>query len=68
MKVGDLVTLKDTRENQQSHVKGYLGKVGKVIDKQQMTNKKSFCRVLFSGGIQYEDVGDWRIEKFLPTR
>jgi hypothetical protein len=68
MKVGDLVTLKHTKENEESHVRKFVGKVGKVIDKQTTKKKISFFRVLFSGKNQYEDVGEWRIEKFLPTR
>jgi|15BtaG_2_1085339.scaffolds.fasta_scaffold02456_3 hypothetical protein len=68
MKIGDLVTLKHTKENEEVHVKRFMGKVGKVIDKQTTKRKISFFRVLFSGEQCYEDVGEWRIEKFLPTR
>lgn len=68
MKIGDLVTLKHIKENEESHVKRFMGMVGKVIDKQTTKRKISFFRVLFSGKSNYEDVGGWRIEKFLPTR
>ena len=64
MKIGDLVTLRHTKENEEAHVKRFMGKVGKVIDKQTTKRKISFCRVLFSGEQCYEDVGEWRNEKF----
>ena len=68
MKIGDLVTLRDSKENEEVHIKKLVGKVGKVIDKQTTKRKISFFRVLFSDNDDYEDVGEWRIEKFLPTR
>ena len=34
MKIGDLVTLRDSKENEEVHIKKLVGKVGKVIDKQ----------------------------------
>ena len=66
MKVGDLVILKHTKENQEIHLRKFMGKVGKVID--LIKGETSYFRVLFSDKNDYEDVGEWRIEKFLPTR
>ena len=64
MRVGDHVRLRDIPENNQKFLEEYKNKVGKVIDKQTLVSHKSFLRVLFHSNESYEDLAEWRLEKF----
>ena len=64
MQIGDYVRLKDIPQNDQRFLEAYKNKTGKVIDKQTLISHKTFLRVLFGAEGFYEDLAEWRFEKF----
>jgi len=68
MQIGDYVRLRDIPQNNQKFLEEYKNKVGKVIDKQTLVSRKSFLRVLFGDGAFYEDLAEWRLEKFFTKQ
>ena len=64
MQIGDYVRLKDIPQNDQKFLEAYKNKRGKVVDKQTLISRKSFLRVLFGNKGFYEDLAEWRLEKF----
>jgi hypothetical protein len=68
MQIGDYVRLKDIPQNDQKFLEAYKNKRGKVVDKQTLISRKSFLRVLFGNKGFYEDLAEWRLEKFFTKQ
>ena len=68
MKFGDYFRLRDIPQNDQRFLEAYKNKKGKVTDKQTLISHKTFLRVLFGDKGFYEDLAEWRLEKFFTKQ
>tara|TARA_R110000824_G_scaffold383260_1_gene576787 strand:+ start:224 stop:427 length:204 start_codon:yes stop_codon:yes gene_type:complete len=64
VQIGDHVKLREIPQNNQKFLEEYKSKTGKVVDKQILVSHKIFLRVLFGDKGFYEDLAEWRLEKF----